>query len=113
MEVMVICAGSFLGGRDEHTISSVLSRTTLSASTVAVGLAGGGPSGLFHCGNRGHAGRGKLLRALRRGREAQQSVRSEDAVEGAGVRLCERGVQFTEDRQEAGRGCGVSSFGRG
>ena len=42
--------------RDEHTISSVLPRATLSASTVAVGLAGGGPSGLFHFGNCGHAG---------------------------------------------------------
>ena len=47
---MVICAGSFFGARDEHTISSVLSRTTVSASTVVIGLVGGGPSGLFHFG---------------------------------------------------------------
>src|SRR5579864_502803 len=105
--------GKFFGARDEHTISSVLSRTEVSTSTVAVGLAGGGPSGLFHWGNRGYAGGGRFLRTLRRGREAEQSVRSEDAVEGAGVRLRERGVQFAEDRQETGRGCGVSSSGRG
>src|SRR5260370_12807316 len=31
----------FFGARDEHSISSVLSRTKLSAATIAVGLAGG------------------------------------------------------------------------
>src|ERR1017187_7059861 len=103
----------FFGARDEHTISSVPSRAKLSASTVAVGLAGGGASGLFHCGDRGYAGGGRFLRTVRRGREAQQSVRSEDAVEGIGVRLRERGVQFAQDRQEAGRGCSVSGSGRG
>ena len=58
--------GKFFGARDEHAISSVLSRTRFSIAAVAVGVAGGGPSGLFHCGNRGHTGGGRFLRALRR-----------------------------------------------
>src|SRR5882672_7458982 len=94
----------FFGARDEHTISSLLSRAKVSAAAVPVGLAGGGASGLFHCGNRGHAGGGRFLRTVRRRRASEQSVRSEDAVEGAGVRVRERGVQFAQDRQEVGRG---------
>src|SRR5712691_6900678 len=103
----------FFGARDEHTISSLLSRAKVSAAAVPVGLAGGGASGLFHWGNRGHAGGGRFLRTVRRRRAAEQSVRSEDAVEGAGVRVRKRGVQLAQDRQEAGRGCGVSGSGRG
>src|SRR6267378_8103110 len=94
-EVMVLCAKDFCGARDEHTISAVPSRANLFASAFSVGLAGGGPSSLFHCGNRGHAGCGELLRVLRRRWAAQQSLRSQDAAEGAGVRLREWGVQFT------------------
>ena len=44
MGVVVICARSFFGALDEHTISSVPSRAKLSASAVAVGLAAGGAS---------------------------------------------------------------------
>src|SRR6266404_3058421 len=58
----------FFGARDEHTISSLLSRAKVSAAAVPVGLAGGGASGLFHCGNRGHAGGGRFLRTVRRRR---------------------------------------------
>src|SRR5712692_4341618 len=103
----------FFGARDEHTNSSLLSRAKVSAAAVPAGLAGGGASGLFHCGNRGHAGGGRFLRTVRRRRAAEQSVRSEDAVEGAGVRVRKRGVQLAQDRQEVGRGCGVSGSGRG
>lgn len=99
---MVICAKSFIGARDEHTISSVPSRAKLFASAVAFGLAGGGASGLFHFGCGGHAGGEKLLRAVGRRRGAQQSVRSEDAVEGVGVRVCQRSSQFAQDRAKVG-----------
>jgi len=54
-----------------------------------------------------------FCRGYEGGREAEQSARSEDAVEGAGVSLRERGVPFAQYLTEAGRGCGVSGTGRG
>src|SRR6266550_1452937 len=40
-------------------------------------------------------------------------MRSSSQPSSQGVRLRERGVQFTEERQEAGRGYGVLGSGRG
>ena len=110
---MVLCARGFFGACDEHSISTVPSGTKLFAAAVAEGLAGGRPLGVFHFGCGGHPRRELFLRALRRGRTAEQPVRSADAAEGVGVRVCERSVQFAQDRAEAGRGCGVSGSGCG